>query len=107
MMQSEKNDAALTAYQSGDLFREVNNAIDLETALALLRKIDLLGALLKQQQIYADNAVAYNRLHAEAIIKIVELGGNKELRGYTRKAAEWLVDASVDERDNALSMLAD
>ena len=106
-MENEIQDATLLSlFQQNDLFREIEIADELDRALELLKQADVIGAILEKSRQFEEYSIAYARLHAEAIAKVVELGGEDKLpRGYTKKAAIWLAKMAGWERTLTLEML--
>lgn len=104
-MDSEEK-ALISTFQSYDLFREIELASELEKALDILRKVDVIGAILEKSKQFEEHSIAYARLHAEAIVRVAELGGEDRLpRGFTKKAAIWLDRMKAWEREPFFEML--
>lgn len=97
----------LTKGNANDLFKQIEEVIDLEDALNLLKKIELLEILLKQANIFEQNSVNYAKLHLEALLKIVMLGGENQLprKGYTKRAAIWVSKMDTFEKEEILKLI--
>lgn len=81
----------------------IDKLIDVEAVMEYLKKLDVLKYALEKMERFEENAVKYALLHAKALVKVVELGGEKELKGRTRKTAEWLASLTDDERNEYIA----
>lgn len=99
----------LVVYEHPEIFQQIEETVDLQTAITILCKVELLETALKQAKVFKENSVYYAKLHAQALLKVVDLGGDNQLprNGYTKKAAMWLYDMVDSEREKYISMCAD
>ena len=81
--------------------------IDLDTALSFLKKVELLKVVLKQEKLFEQNAISYAKLHMEALIKVVELGGEAQLSrsGYKKRTAVWAFNLDDDEKAEVIKLI--
>ena len=86
---------------------EIRATVDLGELLKKVRQIDALKTALESVGRFHENAVKYAKLEAEALIRVAELGGIGQLRGYKRTAAKWLYELSPAERDTYINRCAE
>ena len=98
---------SLVVKDSVDLFKQLEDVVDLECALKFLKKVELLKVVLKQEKIFEQNSVNYAKLHMEALIKVVELGGEDQLSrsGYKKRTAVWAANLDDDERLDVIKLI--
>lgn len=83
----------------------IQTAEDIEDAI---KQLDVLKELLKAADRFYEESIRYARLEARALVRIVEIGGEKEIKNATRrKAAIWLANHSVEERDKLIKKCED
>ncbi len=75
-----------------------------EEVLEELRKIKGLKEVLKSLGTFKQQSIKFAKLHAETLIRVVELGGIDELQGVARKVAQWLYDCTWEEREQYIDM---
>lgn len=86
------------------LLDKIHKCQDLAEAVDFIKQIDALKVALESVKQFRENAIRYARLEAEALIRVVSLGGLDQLRGYHRKAAKWLVELSDADKEKYISM---
>ena len=96
-------------YEHPEIFRQIEETVDLQTAITILHRVELLETALKQVKVFKENSVYYAKLHAQALLKVLDLGGESSIPrgGYTKKAAMWLYDMVDAEREKYINMCAD
>lgn len=96
-------------YEHPEIFQQINDAVDLQTAIEILCRIELLETALKQAKVFKENSIYYAKLHAQALLKVIDLGGENKLprNGYTKRAAMWLYDMIDSERKKYINMCAE
>lgn len=99
----------LVVYEHPEIFEQIEQTVDLQTAIDILCRVELLETALKQAKVFKENSVYYAKLHAQALLKVVDLGGENKLprNGYTKRAAMWLYDMIDAEREKYINMCAD
>ena len=85
----------------------VRSAESVSKAVALVRQIDALKTALESVDRFHEESIKYAMLEAEALIRVVELGGASKLRSPHKATAEWLFDLSAGERDKYIAMCGD
>lgn len=80
---------------------------NLEEAIKMVKQIDALKTALESVDCFRTQSVIYARLEAEALIKVVELGGLNKLKGNHRATAGWLVSLPDDEKEKYLVMCSE
>lgn len=98
----ERNESAmteLTEVKFAAMLSDIRGAHDLVEATNMIRKLKTLKLLLESVGTFREQSVKYALLHVEALLKVAELGGTDRLRGFERKAAEWLHAMNGEERE--------
>lgn len=72
-----------------------------------LKKAEAIKGLLEAADKWNEYAVKYAQAEARALVRLCELGGEKELRGNRRKAAVWLYEMSDAKREKMIAECAD
>ena len=88
-------------------FNEIDAYSTADDIKAILRKLDDVKKLLQMADKFRSESIRYAQMEAETIVKIVETGNAKLLRGYRRKAAEWLATLSDAERQIVIGQCSD
>lgn len=88
----------LITSDSSILLNQIHDAVDIEQLKTMIKQLEAVKIALEAIDRFHEKSVLYARLEADAFIRLIELGGVKELRGYKRKTAEWLSEMSDDER---------
>lgn len=88
----------LITSDSAKLLDQINEAESVEQVLTMLKQLKVLKSALDAMNRFREKSVLFARLEAEALVRVIELGGISELRGYKRKTAEWLSSMSAEER---------
>lgn len=83
---------------------EIGAIVDVELLLKKIKQIDALKAALESCDRFRENAIRYAKLEASALMRVVELGGSSNLKGYKRKVAEWLFGLDSIEREKYINM---
>ncbi len=94
----------LMSNSTAAMLEAINKSHSLDEAIKIVKQIDALKAALESVDNFRNQSVLYARLEAEALIKVVELGGLNKLRGNHRATAEWLSSLSDAEREKYISM---
>ena len=81
----------------------IDSIIDVNQMTDYLIKLKMLQRGLKAKHIFRENAVKFAMLHAESLVRIVELGGIDELKGREKKTAEWLSNLNDEDRSAYIS----
>ena len=97
----------LTNQSMNKEIEEIRNMGSVEEGLQYLKKLKVLEQALRSVDAFYDQSVKYARLHAAALIKVVELGGLSSLTGNARKTADWLYELDEKERNIFISMCSD
>lgn len=87
--------------------QEIQNIASLEEMILMVKKIDALKVALDVVGTFREQALKYARLEAEALIRVVELGGLQSLGAKHRKTAEWLWNLEESERSEMIAKCAD
>ena len=82
-------------------------ALDGEQLVGYLKKLDVLKHALEVADAFREQSVEFAKREALALIRICELGGQSQLSGHRRKAAEWLFAMRDEARLDAISMCSD
>lgn len=85
----------------------IHKSKTIEEALDVIKKVDALKTALEAVDEFHNKSVMYAQLEAEAILKVVELGGMKKLTGYKKKIAEWFVKLSSEEQCKIINECSD
>lgn len=88
-------------------FQEIANIVDLQELLKKIKQIDALKIALESCDRFRENAIRYARLEAAALIRIGELGGIGNLKGFRQKVADWLFGLPEAEREKYIAMCAE
>lgn len=80
---------------------------NLEEMVKLVKQIDALKVALESVDAFREQSILYAQLEAEALLKVVELGGIKSLRQPHRATAEWLSKLHTDDLARYLQMCND
>lgn len=90
--------------ETSALLDRIRRTEDLDEAIGIIKQINALKTALDAVGTFHREAIRYARLEVEALLKVMELGGATRLRGYQRKAAEWLYSLGDAERERYISM---
>lgn len=93
----------LTTTSVNSFLDSIESCDSLEEIINKIRQLEAIKAALIAAKRFNERSCLYARLEAEALIKVIELGGEKELKGYKRKAAVWLFEMPIDERQGIVS----
>lgn len=85
----------------------IRNQNDLDDMLQMVRKISALKAALDAVDQFRLQSVMYAKMAAEALVRVVELGGLQKLKREQRKVAEWLYSLESFDREKYISMCTD
>lgn len=85
----------------------VRSAESISKAIALVRQIDALKTALESVDRFHEESIKYAMLEAEALVRVVELGGLAKLRSPHKATAEWLYALSADDRGKYIAMCGD
>lgn len=88
----------LITSDSSILLRQICGAVDVDQVKKMIRQLEAIKVALEAIDRFHEKSVLYAQLEAEAYLRLIELGGIKELRGYKRKTAEWLSEMTSEER---------
>lgn len=97
----------MSSMMSSDLVNmldSINKSQSIEDAVKILKQIDALKTALESVEMFRSQSVMYARLEAEALIKVVDLGGLNKLRGAHRATANWLAELDDNTREKYISM---
>ena len=95
----------LTDSQFATQLNAVQEMACVEELLAYLKQLKAVKIALESVGTFREQAVKYARLHAEALIRVVELGGADGLRSKReRNTATWLKSMSQEELEKYISM---
>ena len=97
----------MSSMMSSDLVNmldSINKSQSIEDAVKILKQIDALKTALESVEMFRSQSVMYARLEAEALIKVVDLGGLNKLRGAHRATANWLAELNYNTREKYISM---
>ena len=97
----------LVTQDSTNLLNQIYDAQSVEQVLSMLKQLKVLKQALEAVDRFHENSVMFARLEAEALLKVFELGGINNLRGYKKKTAEWLSSISQEERAYQISRCSD
>ena len=86
---------------------DIRNCDSLEQLVMWIKQLKAVKQALDAANRFKEMAVRYAQSHAAALIRVVELGGAKNLHGRERKAAEWLSNLSSSERQKYIDMCAE
>ena len=81
----------------GNTLERIRDTEDLSVALAMLKQVKLLKDALEAADRFKELSTKYAVLNAEALLRVIELGGASKLRGNARYTAEWLATLSAEE----------
>ena len=97
----------MNSMMSSDLVNmldSINKSQSIEDAVKIVKQIDALKTALESVEMFRSQSVMYARLEAEALIKVVDLGGLNKLRGAHRATANWLAELDYNTREKYISM---
>lgn len=94
----------MTESRFGSLLQQIDEICVLDEALKMIKQVDALKSVLESIGTFRDQSVKYAKLQAESLIRAVELGGEKKLRGNNHDIAVWLFELSPAEREKYISM---
>ncbi len=97
----------LITSESSVLLNQIRDAFDIEQVKKMIKQLDAIKIALEAIDRFHEKSVIYAQLEAEAFVRLIELGGIKELRGYKRKTAEWLCSMAADERSSVIAKCKD
>lgn len=98
---------ALTTDGYNVLVNQIHKCESVEDAVRFVRQIAALKTALEAVDQFREKSVLYARLEAEALVRVCELGGSKQIKGKRRHVAEWLYGLSENEREKYIAMCAD
>lgn len=99
--------AELMTTSAASLLSKISETSSLEEMKQTIKKIDALKIALESVDAFRAQSILYARLEAEALLRVVDLGGIKQLKGDHRKTAEWLSSLSESERNKYIGMCED
>lgn len=88
------------------ILSDMQNA-DIDAMISIVKKIDALKVALESVNAFHDKAIAYARLEAEALIRVMDLGGENRLGLTHRRTARWLYGMEEEERIEYISMCSE
>ena len=97
----------LMSNEMSAMLLEIERIESIEEMLRIVKQIDALKIALESVDAFRAKAVMYARLEAEALLKVVKLGGASKLRGYHGKTAKWLAELSEEEKEKYISMCSE
>ena len=99
---------ALSIAADMHLISTIRNAPDVESAIKNLQRITIAKTALKTADEFRKQSVKYAMLEAAALVRVIELGGAKEIKPYRRrKAAQWLAELTQEERNEMVQRCTD
>lgn len=81
---------------------EIQNILkvdSIEEMMKWMKKIELMEEALKIADMFNQQSVEFAKLEAGAIVRLVELGGEKKLKGDRKQAAKWLATLEPEVRE--------
>lgn len=97
----------LITSDSSILLHQIHDAVDVEQVRKMIKQLDAVKVALESINRFHEKSIIYAQLEAEALIRLIELGGIKYLRGYKRQTAEWLSKMDNQDRDKYINMCKD
>lgn len=94
----------LTTTNAAAYINTIRMSESIEELTQMIKQIDALKVALDSANAFRENAIKYAILEAEALVRVIELGGTKKLRAPHRDTAEWLASMSEAERDKYINM---
>lgn len=94
----------LTTTNAAAYINTIRSTESVEELTQMIKQIDALKVALDSANAFRENAIKYAILEAEALLRVVELGGIKKLRAPHKDTAEWLASMSEAERDKYIKM---
>ena len=88
------------------MLASVKTAESADKAISLVRQIDALKVALESVYRFREESIKYAVLEANALLRVVELGGVSDLRAPHKKTAEWLRTLTAQELDHYISKCA-
>ena len=86
-----------------NMFQNIETCDSIDEMIQLIKKLEILKAALKASQMFFEKSCLYARLEAEALVRVVELDGEKKLAPAKRNVAMWLWEMSVEERERVIN----
>ena len=86
---------------------EIRQNVSVDALVTVIKKIEKWEKIKKAADEFHRLAIGFARLEAEAMIRIMELGGEDSLKKSRRKIAEWLYGLSEEEREKYIGMCAE
>lgn len=91
--------STISKIENIDSIEEVENAI---------KEITKLKKVLEAADMFREQSIKFAKLEATALIRAAELGAFNKIKGeYRKRAAEWLVGLSAEERQKYIEMCSD
>lgn len=94
----------LTTTNAAAYINTIRTSESIEELTQMIKQIDALKVALDSANAFRENAIKYAILEAEALLRVVELGGADKLRGYHKATAKWLAEMPEYERDKYIRM---
>lgn len=89
------------------MLASIEQIVDVDEAISMLKKVDAFKEMLDSLNAFHENAIRYAQLEAFTLLRIVQLGGGKGLRGIHKKTALWLEELTPDEQQKFISMCSE
>ena len=83
---------------------DIKSCESLDQLMTWIGQLKAVKQALEAAHKFREMSVRYAQSHAAALIRVIELGGEKELRGKERKVAVWLSELSPAGREKYIAM---
>lgn len=98
----------LSITHDANLLGQIQSAPTLEAAIDNLKKLTVARSALKTADMFRKQSVKYAMMESAALIRVIELGGEKNITPYRRrKAAQWLYSLNDEERNEMIQRCRD
>lgn len=89
------------------MLASIEQIVDIDEAILMLKKVDAFKTLLDSMNAFHENAIRYAQLEAFTLLRIVQLGGGKGLKGTHKRTALWLESLTPEEQQKYISMCSE